>query len=278
MLLDKCNIAVKVLLKDIPAIYSFLPIDTWVVSQPSEKIDLLIALDSSDMGRLCDFGEYVGQAKTIINIDHHASNTNYGHINHVDVKASSTSEMIYELIDNSQLIDDSIACCLYTGIIFDTGVFKHSNTTPKTHETAGALIQFDFDFSTIINQLFFHTTFTALKSKEKAIHNLKIFQNGQVAVTFLTLEELESIGATKDHTEGIVNMMLQVDEVHCSVFLYESEDGVFKASLRSKGKVDVCKVAMAFDGGGHIKASGCTIKGHQQEVINEVLGEIQKQL
>jgi len=278
MLLEKCNIATKVLLKDIPEVYSFLPIDKWVVDKPVDNIDLLIALDCSDMSRLGNFSEYILKANTIINIDHHVSNTMYGDFNEVNTVASSTSEIIYELVNDYSLLDKDIATCIYTGIIYDTGVFKHSSTTKRTHEIAGKLIEFDFDFTEIINNLFYKNTLTSLKSKERAISHLNIVEQGQIAISYLTIEDIKDIKAKKSDTEGIINLILQLDEVHVSAFLYEVESNKFKVSLRSKGNVDVCKVAMAFQGGGHVKASGCLIEGQLKDNITKIINKIKEQL
>jgi len=278
MLLEKCNIATKVLLKDIPEVYSFLPIDKWVVDKPVDNIDLLIALDCSDMSRLGNFSEYILKANTIINIDHHVSNTMYGDFTEVNTVASSTSEIIYELVNDYSLLDKDIATCIYTGIIYDTGVFKHSSTTKRTHEIAGKLIEFDFDFTEIINNLFYKNTLTSLKSKERAISHLNIVEQGQIAISYLTIEDIKDIKAKKSDTEGIINLILQLDEVHVSAFLYEVESNKFKVSLRSKGNVDVCKVAMAFQGGGHVKASGCLIEGQLKDNITKIINKIKEQL
>lgn len=155
MLLEKCDVSCRVLLKDPPTGYNHLPVDEWVDETIPEEIDLLISLDTGDLERLGIFAVLSARAKEVINIDHHASNTHFGDINFVDEYASSTSEMVYNMIDIDGILNKEIAKALYTGIIYDTGAFKHSNTKPSTHHAAADLIRFGIDYTSMINKMFF---------------------------------------------------------------------------------------------------------------------------
>lgn len=276
--LDKIGIKTKILLKDIPSTYNYLPITEWLVDKKPDKIDLLIALDCGDLTRLGDFQSLADIAKTIINIDHHISNTKFGHYNFVKASASSTCEIIYDMIEDKDLIDVDIAKALYTGIIYDTGVFKHSNTTENTHKIAGKLITYDFDFTEIINKLFYYKSLIGLKAQSKAIENIQLFSNDRIIITYLTRNEIQALNATKKHTESIVQMLNEVENVECSVFIYETDLNEHKISLRSKGLIDVCSIAKRFGGGGHKKASGFSFDGHLSMVTQKIVNAINEQL
>ncbi|PKM50630.1 MAG: hypothetical protein CVV02_10100 [Firmicutes bacterium HGW-Firmicutes-7] len=278
MLLNKKGIKANVLLKDVPSTYNFLPLGKWIADKEPNKVDLLISLDCGDITRFGEYQKYVDQAKTIINIDHHISNTNFGNYNHVVGGASSTCEIIYDMIEDKLLIDADIASALYTGIIYDTGVFKHSCTTENTHNIAGSLIAYGFDFTEIINKLFSYKTLTGLRAQSKAIENLQMFSLDKIVLTYLTRNEIQSLNATKKHTESIVQMLNEIENVECSVFIYETDLHEHKISLRSKGAVDVCKVAQYFGGGGHKKASGFSLEGHLSTVIQKIVSVINEQL
>lgn len=278
MLLQKREIRTKILLKDVPNTYSFLPVEKWVIDREPDKIDALISLDCGDTKRLGDFKELVDKAEIVINIDHHISNTLFGNINHVDISASSTSEIVFDMIDDEELIDENIAMCLYTGIIYDTGVFKHSNTTERTHNIAGKLIGYGFDFTEIINKLFYYKSLIGLKVQSKAIENIQMISEGKIALTYLTNNEIQALNATKKETESIVQILNEIENVECAVFIYETSLDEYKVSLRSKGLIDVCEIAKKFGGGGHAKASGCSLEGHLSTVIQKIISEVNGQL
>lgn len=277
MLLEKRNVHTKILLKDVPSTYQFLKTEQWVTDKEPEKVDLLIVLDCGDLSRLGEFKGCAEKAQMVINIDHHISNTYFGHHNHVISASSSTSEIVYDLIDDMNLLDIEIAKALYTGIIYDTGVFKHSNTTEHTHKIAGILISYGFDFTEIINKLFYYKSMAGLLVQSKSIENLQMFANGKIALTYLTRYEIEALNATKKETESIVQMLNEIENVETAVFIFETAMDEYKISLRSKGSVDVCAIAKKFDGGGHVKASGCSMEGHLSIVIQKIVAVISEQ-
>lgn len=278
MLLERLDVKATVLLEESPLGYEYLPMATYISHDIPEECELLITLDSSDIERLGKFGSLIEGAKRIINIDHHFSNTLFGDDNIVDAKASSTCELLYQLIDDKSILDRSIAEALYTGIIYDTGCFKHSNTTDLTHTTAGALIQYGFDFTWIINHMFFEKPFKTYKAQGLAYARLMVLEEGKVAISYLNLEDFQKLELVKAHTESIVQYMNEIAGVEVALFFYEIEEGLYKVSLRSKGQVDVCLVASKFGGGGHIKASGASLSGSIDEVIEAVMDEVLIQL
>ncbi len=277
MLLKKSGVPSQVILKDLPSTYGFLPITQWVSDKVPSAVDMIISVDCGDIARLGDFKECVEKAQMIVNIDHHVSNTRFGHENHVVSTASSTCEIIYDLIEDPTLLDSDIATALYTGIVYDTGVFKHSNTTEHTHSIAGKLISYGIDFTEIINRLFYYKSMAGLLAQSKSIENIQMHANGKIVVTYLTRYEIETLNATKKETESIVQMLNEIENVACAVFIYETAMDEYKVSFRSKGDIDVCEVARRFGGGGHIKASGCSVEGHLSMVIQKMVSIISEQ-
>ncbi|MCD7855518.1 MAG: bifunctional oligoribonuclease/PAP phosphatase NrnA [Clostridiales bacterium] len=227
--------------------------------------DLFISLDCGDKNRLGEGKALFENSKATINIDHHISNTNFAEHNLVCPKASSTCELVYELLSRLNDIDTYTAECLYTGLLTDTCAFKHSSTGKRTMEIAGELMAKGIDFTDIQADMLYRHDFTAAKVFAKAVSNMEL-KDG-IAYTTLTLKEIRSCGAIFEQLDGIAEYCLNTIGAVCSVFLYEKAEKTIKCSFRSTG-VDVNKAASSFGGGGHICAAGCTIEGFE---LNEAL-------
>ncbi|MCT4544175.1 MAG: bifunctional oligoribonuclease/PAP phosphatase NrnA [Vallitalea sp.] len=277
-ILHKRGINASVVLEDVPDTYDYLDGSKFLLETIKEDIDVFISLDCGDKDRLGINAKLFDSAKTTINIDHHISNTKFADKNYV-LDVSSTCEMIFEIMkDNMDLLDKGICESLYTGIIYDTGAFKHSNTTKRTHEIAGELIKYDIDFTDITNRVFYYKTFKALKVTGKAIDNAQLFHNDMIIITTLTMQELKENNYSKKDTEAIVQILNEVINTECAVFIMETEENTYKVSLRSKNKINVCEIAKTFGGGGHIKASGCTISGNLSEIKDQLINQIIMQI
>ncbi len=261
--------------------------DTFNV-MPAEKIaefdienfvpDLYVSVDCGDIERLGIFGGLYLNTKNTINIDHHESNTGFGKLNYVYPKASSASELVYDIIDGFIPLDENIAACLYSGLIFDTGGFRHTSTSPKTLAIASKLVEYNFNFSRIYNTIFNTRKFEEAKAMGMAIERMKKEENGKIIYSYMTLDDIKLCGTTSDGLSEIINYIKGINGCEVAVFIYEKSEGVFKVSLRSGDEIDVCKVASAFGGGGHIRASGCTISGEPMDIIFKVISEIKKQI
>jgi phosphoesterase RecJ-like protein len=202
----------------------------------------------------------------------------FGDYNYVDAEASSTSEMVFQMVEDFSVMDVDIAKALYTGILFDTGGFKHSNTKPSTHLAAAKLISYGFDFSELIHNLFDMKPLKAFKAQGLAFERALTYMNERILVSYLNMEDYKNLDIEKSDTESIVHYMNNVDGVEVAVFFYAIDADTYKISLRSKGIVDVCKVAINFGGGGHQKASGASIKAPLEEAILAVTNVISLQL
>lgn len=266
-------------LQPIPNIFKFLKGSDEIVSDCSEDIayDLFIAQDCGDEGRLGDAVKYFHTAKRTICVDHHISNDSFADENYIYPYASSTSELIYDLLDKEK-ISKAVAECIYVGIVHDTGVFQYSCTSAKTMRIAGELMEIGINFSKIIDETFFTKTYSQNRIMGQALVDSRRYLEDRVIASYVTLEEMAQYDALPKHLEGIVSQLRVTKGVEAAVFMYENEDGTYKVSTRSSGKVDVAKIAMTFGGGGHARAAGFTMTGKPEEIIQQILPEIEKQL
>ncbi len=267
--------------ENISNVYKFLPglglADFY--SDSNEIMDLNIALDTGDVGRLASRAEAFFKAPCTINIDHHVTNTKFGHLNYVDALSASTGEIIYTLITEMKLrIDSEIAMCLYTAIATDTGGFQYENTSAGTHRIAAALLEAGINVGELSQRIFDNTTYEKLKLKQKSIELLELYEDAKIAVVVLSQEDIRSAGAKDEDCDGIVNIGRSIEGVEVSVLIKEKDENVIRVNLRSKTFVDVSEVAGAFDGGGHKRAAGCTVKGSLEEVKAKIINAVKERL
>lgn len=269
---------VTVYLERVPEVFSYLPNADKVVTKctTQETYDLFIALDSSDLERLGEAGKYFEQAKTTVCIDHHVTNLNYAMENIVE-NVSSTCEVLYEMFAKEK-VTKSIAECLYTGIVHDSGVFKYSNTSPRTLEIAGNLIRTGIDFSRIIDETFYMRTYVQNQILGRALLESVLFLDGQCIFSVVSQQTMKFYEIQSEDVHGIVEQLRNTKGVECAIFLNEIRPMEYKVSMRSNDKVDVSKVALKFGGGGHKKAAGCTMSGTIHDVINNLSIHIEQQL
>lgn len=238
--------------------------------------DVYFALDCNDE-RLGEAQPIYQRAVKRINIDHHISNKGCGDINVIEPQRSSTSELIYELL-NPELLDVEIAKAIYIGIIHDTGVFRYSNTSPRTLQVAAELIRFGFDFPEMIEKTFYEKTYVQTQIMGRAVLESVRFMHDKCIVSMVSRRMMDFYQVNSKDLDGIVNQLLVVSGVECAIFMYETGTLEYKVSMRSKGKVDVAAVAMKFGGGGHVRAAGCTMNGTYHDNINNLSIEIARQL
>lgn len=267
--------------ESLPETFDYLPYSNKINKELSyvlDDTDTVIVLDCGNIERINANIDIEERSYTLINIDHHISNDNYGDLNYIDTKAAAVAEIVYELLNILNVpIDKNIASCLYTSIVTDTGSFRHSNTTRLTHKIAGDLIATGIDFSEIHRKIFENMSFERLKLHGKIIDNIHLELNKRLCIMELTKEMLREYDIEKSDTSDIVNIGTQIDTVEVAVLLKESDD-MTKVSLRSKHKVDVRKIAEMFNGGGHIKAAGFSTSKSLEEIKTILINEIEKEL
>lgn len=270
---------VELHLEPIPNIFKFLANADKIDSSYIEKepYDLFIALDCGDEKRLGNAVKYFHAAKRTFCVDHHISNQNFADANYIFPEASSTCELVYELIDEEKITKE-IAECIYVGIVHDTGVFQYSCTSAKTMNIAGRLMEMGIDFSRIVDKTYYEKTYEQNRILGQALVDSQLFLDGKCIASIVTKEEMGKYQVLPKHLEGIVQQLRATKDVEAAIFLYENEDGSFKASMRSSGKVDVAVIMMSYGGGGHIRAAGATIEGNAKEILEGIVKDVEKQL
>ncbi len=273
------EIEADIYLQPIAEKFKFLKYSEEIISSvdKNEEYDLFILLDSSDKDRLGEFEPYFNQAKRTICIDHHISNNKYASENIVYPTASSTSEVVYDMLEES-LVDYDTACALYLGIVHDSGAFKYSNTSAHTMNVAGRLMEMGIPFTQIIDNTFYSKTYVQNQVLGRALLESILFFNGKCIFSVIKRDIMEFYNITSKDLDGIVEQLRITKGVECAIFLYEVAELEYKVSLRSNEIVDVSKIATYFGGGGHIRAAGFNMKGNMYDVINNISQQIEKQL
>ena len=268
-----------VYLEVMPERFSFLDEEEEIISNylPEEPFDLVIALDSSTADCLGKAQEAFEQAERTICIDHHISNASYAGQNFIDASASSTCEVLYGMMDE-QAIGKETAAALYIGIIFDTGVFRYSNTSRKTMEIAGKLMDKGIPFYEYVDQCIYEKTYTQIQLLGRTLLASMRVMDGKCIVAVITRRMMEFYGAKTEDIEGIIEQLRITKGVEVAILLHETGEQEYKISLRSNDYIDVSKIAAFFNGGGHIRAAGCTMQGSMHDVINNLTEHIETQM
>ncbi len=255
-----------------PEKFFFLPeMKEVVVGIPDEEFDTFIAVDCADIARLGEYAHDFARFKgTTINIDHHISNKGYAKYNCISV-CSATCELMPEVLDAAGLaITPPVANLLMLGLITDSGTFTHSDVTAKTFSVAARLRECGADVTNINYCMFSRQKKARALLFTRALQNMRFALEDKLAFILVTCAALEETGAQRSMTEGFVDYPLSIDGVEVAIALMEMKRGQYKASLRSKGKVNVNAVASVFGGGGHVLASGCMLSGEYEEVVERL--------
>lgn len=270
---------VDILLEPISDKFHFLKHSDKILQKKpiEEPYDLYFVMDCSDQGRLGDFQKYFEEAAFKICVDHHISNPGFGDLTFIDADASSTCEILYDIFDEKKISFDT-AQCLYLGIVHDTGVFKHSSTTRKVMEIAGALIDKGVRPDFIIDETFYKKTYIQNQILGRALMESILLMEGKIIFSAIKKKDMDFYGIESGDLDGVIDQLRVTEGVECALFLYEKTEGQFKVSLRSNGKVDVRKIAEKFGGGGHVRAAGCTVDGNVRDIVNNITTFIEQKL
>ena len=255
---------------DYPTFLKWLPGESDIIKfskKPSiarDKInnaELIFGLDFNSLSRIQDLSEIVKKTNVDkIMIDHHESPEFFANLNYSDPSMSSTCEMVYNIINasDSKLLDKKIACCLYTGIMTDTGSFRYPSTTSKTHQVVSHLLSLGANSSEIHQKIFDSSSMSRIKLLGISLSNLVKIPDLPVVYITLSKEELVLCDFKKGDTEGFVNYGLSLKGVNFSCMMIENEnEGKIKMSFRSQGNFSVDNFARNyFNGGGHLNAAG----------------------
>jgi phosphoesterase RecJ-like protein len=201
----------------------------------------------------------------------------FGTINWIDATASAVGEMIYNLCKATGVrVTKEIAECVYTALITDTGSFHYSNTTERTFKVASELVRAGVKPAKIAQAVFASYPWCKIELLGKVLATVRRDSTGRVAWMRQTLEMQTGTGATEEDGDGFVNYPLTVAEVDAVALLKETAPGIYRTSLRSKGDINVARVAEKFGGGGHRNAAGCTLTGDWDEAERVIVGLLQE--
>ncbi len=246
---------------EIPAMYAGL---TNGIDNPDFEVKNIIAADVADVKLLGGLKTYAG--KINLCIDHHMSNTGYADITYVDAESAAAAEILYDIAELLGVkIDKYIAECIYTGISTDTGCFKFSNTTARTHYIAAEMLQAGIDVGEINRRLFETKKKSAVELERLVTNTLEYYCGGKVAVITVLRSMYEQTGTSDDDIEGISAFPRQIEGVLVGITLKESDEGGFKASVRTHPPIDAAEICKSFGGGGHLRAAGCRIKSSEAD-------------
>ena len=263
---------VEVIMRDpVPHAYQQLPGSKSVRVTPSvdRPYHALFVIECSDITRpgLIDL-----EKQLVVNIDHHATTALFGSINWIDSTASACGEMIYNLCKATGVrVTKEIAECVYTALITDTGSFHYSNTTERTFKVASELVRTGVKPAKTAEAVFASYPWSRIQLMGQVLSTAKRDATGKVASMRLSLEMQRRSDASDEDADGFVNYPLTVGEVEAVALLKECAPSTFRTSLRSKGDVNVARVAEKFGGGGHRNAAGCTLTGNWEEAEQEIV-------
>jgi bifunctional oligoribonuclease and PAP phosphatase NrnA len=252
----------------IPRPFHALPGASEILSDlPAELADVALVLE-------CDSVERTGFAslpgKVLVNIDHHHSGANFAAVNWIDPHAPAVGAMLYDLaVASGAPLTSALAGCLYAAVLTDTVAFTLPSTTAATFDLARHLLELGADAAAISDAVYFSQRESKLRLLGAVLRGLQV--NGPVAWATVTRADMDATGAGTEDTEGIVQHIISVEGVQAAALLREQPEGdALRASLRSKGTVNVARVAEDFGGGGHRNASGCTVAGPLEEAARRV--------
>lgn len=248
-------------------------------SQSSYRIspfDLVVSLDCSDLARLGKaYDAELLDGVPIVNIDHHATNLNFGEINWVEPTAAATSQMLVPLIQALHIpLNPDIATCLLGGILTDTLGFRTSNTTAQVLETATQLVSAGALLSELTDRIFNHRPMSTIQMWALALQGLCL--EGRILWTEITQAIRQRTGYKEDGGAGLVHFLNTANEADISVVFDELADGQINVSMRAVPGYDVSHVALTLGGGGHTQAAGCTLSGPRDSARTQVLSMLRQ--
>jgi bifunctional oligoribonuclease and PAP phosphatase NrnA len=248
-------------------------------SQPNRKYQNIISVDCADFSRIGKVSSLFNENYQLLNIDHHPTNDRFGSCQVIHPNAAATVQILYDLAVQLNLSPSlSFGECIYTGLLTDTGGFRYASTSPEVLQIAADLLKVGVQGAVLAEQVLERMTFSQINLLQNALGTLSFAYDRRVAWVSVRSEEIAQLGASNEDLDGLVNYPRNVEGVEVGMLFKQRDAGNVKVSLRSAGKVDVSKIAQSFGGGGHVRASGCTIKGSLEQAISTMLEEVGKTL
>jgi phosphoesterase RecJ-like protein len=256
-----------------PDIYKFLPFSKVIRNDPPDgKFDVAMALDCSDVSRVGKVQDSLSKAGSIINIDHHISNTYFGDINLVEPTAGSAAQILYKLCEKLKIMDKNIALCLYTGIFTDTGNFTYANTDSETHRIVSNLMKYNLHPHKIYDRIHSLCVPSDLNFMGRIISSLKFDSSRKICWATIS----KWMDKSYDLTEVVFSMMRLLKGVEVFILFKRVDTKRTRVNLRSRSRVDVNRIAKFFGGGGHKRASGTTVNDTLAATERKVISFVRK--
>ncbi len=258
----------------LPQMYAFLPGFEQIDVEPPAGADpeLVFFFDSGNLERSGSSVKQIASHATIVNIDHHPSNSRFGEINVIEPEAAAVGQMVMEMLDHFEYaITPTIAINLYVALLTDTGGFRHENTTPRALEDAARLAHLGADPGRIATQVYKMRPETTLKLSALALATMRIELEGRLTWAKVTRRMLREASAVMAESEGIIDTLNSIAGLELAILFKEVSSDLTKISVRSRGAVDAAALCATFGGGGHIRAAGAEIEKPMDEAVQMVL-------
>ena len=267
----------------LPVEYRFLPLEEVFHEPPADISDrVVIFLDCGNIDRMpVDFLK--NGVNRVINIDHHHDNTRFGDVNLIDVDASCTAEIVFDLAGRLGVeLTQEMANALYVALVTDTGKFMYENTDARSHRMAAGLIETGVEVNDVYRRLYEHAPIEKLKLLAHALEKIELLDDGRLAVTYISGDDYAATGASEALTEGIIDHLRTIDGTAAAAVVRDQGEGgraARKVSMRSTdGSVDVSAIARVHGGGGHRRASGFGTDLPYEQIVEFLIAEINSQL
>ena len=265
----------------VPKIYAFMPgSEAVLLPEDAAGYEKVIAVDCADTPRFGRAIRFFNDAEATAAIDHHITNPGFAGTNVVVPEASATAEVICELFRRMDMpVDSTVAVCLYTGIVTDTGNLSYSNTTPNALRIIADFVERKLvDISDLNRRIYRTVPYAKTRVQGFVTSRIRLECGGAVGIGTLTQAQMHDFGATNEDCEGIVDCVRDIDTVKIAAFIRESADGTYKVSLRSKFIGDVGRIAGLHGGGGHERAAGYTARESLSTVIADIIAQAEEEL
>ncbi len=264
----------------LPREYSWMPLDNLRRSLPDDAAGrVLLALDCANASRLGPDPEVLASSPLVVNVDHHHDNSRFGGVNAVVADASSTGEIVRDLLGHLDVeLTPDMAEALYIALVTDTGRFQYANTTPKALRLAAELVEAGADVHKVFQGVYESVQFAKLKLLARALERAQIYEGGRLVISYLLRGDFAEVGAAEPYSEGIIDYLRAVEGADMAALIREPPRGDAPArriSLRaSADELDVSKIARASgDGGGHRQAAGFSSSESIEEITEFIRRE-----
>ena len=261
----------------IPSLYDFMGLELF---DSSFTPGFVVAVDVASIQLFGDRNNVQKYAEHVdLCIDHHASNSGYAYETLLDPGAAAACELMIDIIEEMGVpLTPAIADCLYTGISTDTGCFRFSSTTARTHKAAARVMEAGANIEMLNARLFESRSRGRIEIEKMALESLEYFFDGRCAMICLTWDQIVTSGVAGAELEDLTSLPRSIEGVEVGLTLRQQKDGSYRISIRTAGAVDACAIARHLGGGGHARAAGCEISGNLDNARYAVLGEVRKEL